>query len=69
MDIVQGEHPLNPNHIIEAADGSDDEPEGDPAPDLIEIDDEDEEEPEKPEESAESELGEFRVNFTCCCIH
>jgi hypothetical protein len=69
MDIVQGEHPLNPNHIIEVADGSDDEPEGDPAPDLIEVDDEDEEEPEKPEESAESELGEFQVNFTCCCIH
>jgi cytochrome b involved in lipid metabolism len=61
MDIVQGEHPLNPNHIIEAA--------GDPAPDLIEVDNEDEEEPEKPEESAESELGEFQVNFTCCCIH
>jgi hypothetical protein len=66
---VRGEQPLNPDHIIEAADGSDDV-DNDPAPGLIKVDDEDEEEPkessEETEESAESELRESAINFKHC---
>jgi hypothetical protein len=52
-NVVPHAQPKNPNHIIEAADGSDDDPE-DEAPDIIEVDD-DSEEPEEPEEDELSE--------------
>jgi hypothetical protein len=54
--VVQGKQPLNPSHIIEVADGSDDDVMYDPAPDLIEVDDEQEEEKE-----AEAEVEEVKV--------
>jgi hypothetical protein len=75
--VVRGKQPLNPSRIIEAADGSDDDVMYDPAPDLIEVDDEQEEEKEaeaeveeveveeveNPEESDESELRECIIYF------
>jgi hypothetical protein len=54
--VVRGKQPLNPSHIIEAADRSDDDVMYDPAPDLIEVDDEQEEEKE-----AEAEVEEVKV--------
>jgi hypothetical protein len=63
--------PRNPRHILEAADGSDDDMEEDPAPELITIDDDDEDENmdtekvlETPEESAEAELS----MWYCLCV-
>lgn len=55
-NTIQHESPKNPSHIIEAADGSDDEELNEsPAPDLTDVDDEDEDDHE---ESAEDELRE-----------
>jgi hypothetical protein len=56
---VQGEQSLNPDRIIEAADGSDDV-DNDPAPGLIEVDDEDEENPRNP---AKRQKRAPKVNF------
>jgi hypothetical protein len=67
-DTVQHPSLKNPNHIIEAADGSDDkDPDDDIAPDLMDVDDDDEEEHEESEkeleESAEDELRESLANM------
>jgi hypothetical protein len=51
--------PRNPRRILEAADGSDDDTEGDPVPDLIAVDNDNDDEgtdTEELEESAEAEL-------------
>jgi hypothetical protein len=60
-DTIQHAFPKNPNHIIKAADGSDDEENlrdsnNNPAPDLMDVEDEDEEDLE---ENAEDELCEL----------
>jgi hypothetical protein len=60
LTTIQHASPKNPSHIIEAADGSDDEEnpgdsDNDPAPDLMDVNDEDEEDLE---ENAEDELRE-----------
>jgi hypothetical protein len=58
---TQGEQPPNPQHILDAADRSDNSPEEDPAPESIMVDDGDDEVEENPveedTESAEHELG------------
>ena len=50
-NLVQRTQPTNPNHVLEAADGSDDN-DGGPEPDVIDVGGTSEE----PEESAENEL-------------
>jgi len=50
--------PLNPSHLLELSDGSDDEELTSELPDLIEVDDDSEDEDEEDEESAEEELGQ-----------
>jgi hypothetical protein len=74
LDDIPSNPPQNPNHILEAANGSDDD-DPDPAPELIPVeedeedgdeddedeDDEDEMNVEAPEESAEAELSRLHL--------
>jgi hypothetical protein len=63
-DHPKSNPPRNPRHILEAADGSDDEAPENPAPEVIVVDDHDEPidvlmNVEAPEESAEAELSMY----------
>jgi hypothetical protein len=48
--------PLNPSHLLELSDGSDDEELASELPDLMEVDDNLEDKEEEAKESAEAEL-------------
>ena len=62
-DQLKSNPPRNLRHILEATDGSDDEVDEGPMPNLVEVEDDEEKEAEAVEESAEAELSRFHYTY------